>query len=365
MKHIHYVIAGCVIVFSCNRSRPSVTQQAWGEADGKAVMLYTLANSNGVSVDITNYGGTVTAFRTPDRNGKQANIVLGLGSLNDYLAGHPSLGCLVGRYANRISNACFTLNGVEYRLAANDGKNHIHGGIRRFGQKVWNADSSSDDVSATLKLNCTSEDMEEGYPGNMKIEVEYVLTNENELKINYTAVTDKTTVVNLTNHSYFNLTGCKQNVLGHQVIVYADKYTPVDDENIPTGEILPVAGSIFDLRKWTVIGDVLTALPKGFDHNFCLNSGAGDPVLAAELYDPESGRLLQTCTTEPGIQFYTSANLNGSKKSPDGTAYTAFMGACFEAQHYPDSPNHPYFPTTTLNPGETYRQTTVYKTGIR
>ncbi|MDR1667031.1 MAG: galactose mutarotase [Bacteroidales bacterium] len=365
MKNIPYIVAGCAIVLSCNRPRPSVTQQAWGEAAGKPVTLYTLANSNGVSVDITNYGGIITAFRTPDRNGDPDNIVLGLGSLNDYLAGHPSLGCIVGRYANRIGNACFTLNGTEYLLAANNGKNHIHGGIKRFGHKVWDAGSSSDAASATLTLNCISEDMEEGYPGNLKVEVQYTLTNDNVLKIDYTAVTDKTTVVNLTNHSYFNLTGCKKNILGHRVIVYADEYTPTDEENIPTGEILSVENTPFDLRKWTVIGDALAALPKGYDHNFCLKTGMDSPAPAAELYDPESGRLLQTCTTEPGMQFYTSANLDGSKKSPNGTAYTAFMGVCFEAQHYPDSPNRPNFPTTTLNPGETYRQTTVYKTGIR
>jgi len=216
-----------------------------------------------------------------------------------------------------------------------------------------------------LSLVCTADDMEEGYPGNMVINVDYVLTNDNELQIHYIAITDKPTVLNLTNHSYFNLTGCVEDTRGHHVRIYADSYTPMGEGNIPTGEIASVDGTPYDLRQWTVINDRLTDLPRGFDDNFCVKGAPRKPVLAAELYEPKSGRLLQTFTTEPGIQFYTAYPLNGSKKSPKGVAYTSFMGVCFEAQHYPDSPNKPNFPTTVLRPGETYTQLTIYKVSVQ
>lgn len=348
-----------------SKNDPAISGKSWGTVESDPVSLYTLVNSNGIKAEITNYGGILVSFYAPDRNGKTDNIVLGLDNLDDYSAGHPSLGCIIGRYANRIGNARFTLNGTEYLLAANNGKNHIHGGIKRFSHKVWKATTSADKNSATLSLTCTAADMEEGYPGNMTVHVDYILNNDNELQISYRAVTDKPTVLNLTNHSYFNLTGCAEDVLGHEVRVYADTYTPMDEENIPTGEILPVEGTPFDLRKWSVIGSHLTDLPRGFDNNYCVKGTPGHPVLAAELYEPKSGRLLQTYTTEPGVQFYTAANLDGSKKSPQGKAYTPFMGACFEAQHYPDSPNKPNFPSTVLNPGETYTQLTIYKVGIK
>ncbi|GHT21806.1 aldose 1-epimerase [Bacteroidia bacterium] len=366
MKTVNFLVCMALLMASCAQKQPTITQVEWGRADSKEVNLYTLTNSNALSVDITNYGGIVVAFRTPDRNDEQANIVLGLGSLDDYLVGHPCFGCIVGRYANRIAGARFTLNDVEYSLAANNGKNHIHGGVKqRLDMKVWDASASNDKNSATLTLHCKSADMEEGYPGNLDVEVRYVLNNDNELQIHYTAVTDQPTVLNLTNHSYFNLSGCKENALGHQAIIYADQYTPVDEENIPTGEILPVEGTPYDLRRWTTIGDRIKVLPRGYDNNYCLKTQAAQPILAAELYDPQSGRLLQMYTTEPGVQFYTSVNLNGSKKNENGVALTSFMGACFEAQHYPDSPNHPNFPSTALNPGDTYRQTTIYKAGVK
>ena len=367
MKNHLIILSSIIAMTSCTSTgKPSITGEEWGTFDSKPVYLYTLTNSNGVSAKITNYGGIVVAFNTPDRDGKMENIVLGLSSLEDYVAGHPSLGCIVGRFANRIGNAKFILDGTEYTLAANNGKNHIHGGgNQRFANKVWDATTSYDALSATLSLVCTAADMEEGYPGNMTVKVDYVLNNDNELQIHYTAVTDKPTVVNLTNHSYFNLSGCKEDILAHQVRFDADAYTPVDEENIPTGEIASVDNTPFDLRQWTVIGDRLADLPKGYDHNFCVRGTSGNLVLAAELYDPKSGRLLQTFTTEPGVQFYTAVNLNGKKKSPQGVAYTPFMGACFEAQHYPDSPNKPNFPATTLRPGETYTQVTIYKVGVK
>jgi len=366
MKNHLIIFSSIIAMTSCTSiNKPTITGEDWGTVDSKPVYLYTLTNSNGVTAKITNYGGIIVAYDAPDRNGKMENIVLGLGSLEDYLAGHPSLGCIVGRFANRIGNAKFTLDGMEYTLAANNGKNHIHGGIKRFSDKIWDATTSSDTQSATLSLVCTSADMEEGYPGNMTVKADYVLNNDNELQIRYTATTDKPTVVNLTNHSYFNLSGCKEDILAHQVRFAADAYTPVDEENIPTGEIRPVENTPFDLRQWTVIGERLTDLPKGYDHNFCVKGTPENAVLAAELYDPKSGRLLQTFTTEPGVQFYTACNLNGKKKSPQGIAYTPFMGACFEAQHYPDSPNKPDFPTTTLRPCETYTQVTIYKVEVK
>ena len=366
MKSNFIILSFIIAMTTCtSTNKPVITGENWGTVDSKPVYLYTLTNSNGVTAKITNYGGIIVEFQAPDKNGKQENIVLGLGSLDDYLAGHPSLGCIIGRYANRIGDAKFTLDDMEYTLAANNGKNHIHGGNKRFGHKVWDATTSSNEQSATLSLTCASADMEEGYPGNMTVKVDYVLNNDNELQIHYMATTDKPTVVNLTNHSYFNLTGCKNDILGHQVRIYADSYTPVDEGNIPTGEITPVDGTPYDLRQWTVIASRLTDLPKGYDHNFCVKGTSGNAVLAAELHDPESGRLLQTYTTEPGVQFYTACNLDGSKKSPQGVAYSPFMGACFEAQHYPDSPNKPHFPTTTLRPGETYTQLTIYKLGIK
>jgi len=367
MKNHLIVFLSVIIMASCtSTSDPSITAENWGTVESKPVFLYTLTNSNGVTAKITNYGGIIVEFLAPDRDGKMDNIVLGLGSLDDYLAGHPSLGCIVGRFANRIGDAKFTLDGTEYTLATNSGKNHIHGGGKdRFSNKVWEGSASSDKQSATLSLVCTAADMEEGYPGNMTVKVDYVLNNDNELQIHYTATTDKPTVVNLTNHSYFNLAGCAEDILGHQVRIFADAYTPVDEGNIPTGEIRPVENTPFDLRQWTVIGDRLADLPKGYDHNFCVKGTPANAVLIAELYEPKTGRLLQTFTTEPGVQFYTAYNMNGSKKSPQGVPFTRFIGACFETQHYPDSPNKPNFPTTTLRPDETYTQLTIYKVGIK
>ena len=366
MKTKFFMLLSIVFFAGCtSKSKPAITVEDWGTAGSDPVYLYTLTNSSGVTAKITNYGGIVVEFNAPDRDGNFDNIVLGLGSLNEYLAGHPSLGCIVGRYANRIGGAKFTLDGVEYTLAANNGVNHLHGGIRNFSHKVWDAVTSSDEHSATLSLVYTSPDMEEGYPGNLTVTVDYVLNNDNELQIHYTAFTDKPTVINLTNHSYFNLTGCKEDIREHQVKIFADSYTPMGEGNIPTGEIGSVAGTPFDLREWKTIKDRLTDLPLGYDDNFCVKGTPGNPVLATELYEPKSGRLLQTYTTEPGVQFYTAVNLNGRNRSPQGVAYTPFMGLCFEAQHYPDSPNKPNFQTTTLRPGEKYTQLTIYKVGVK
>ena len=344
-----------------SNNKPGITREDWGSADSKPVYLYTLTNSNGVTAKITNYGCTIVEYNVPDKDGKMGNIVLGLNSLKEYQGGHPCFGCIVGRCVNRISGAKFTLDNKEYTLAANSGKNHIHGGIENFSRKVWDTTTSTDEQSATLSFTYVSADMEEGYPGKLTTKVDYVLTNDNELQLHYTATTDKPTVINLTNHSYFNLSGCKENIRNHQVRIFADRYTPSGEGLIPTGEISPVEGTPYDLRQWTTIGDRMPSLPSGnFDNNYCIKGTPKNRVLAAEMYDPNSGRLLQTYTTEPAVQFYVAANLRF--KTPEGYAYS---GACFETQHYPDSPNNPNFPTTVLRPGETYTQTTIYKVSIK
>jgi len=364
MKNFIFLLSIIVLTACSSKIKPSITSEDWGSIDSKPVYLYALTNSNGIIVKITNYGGMVVEFLAPDKNGKMENIVLGPANLED-VSGHPALGRIIGRYANRIGGAKFTLDGTEYTLAANNGRNHIHGGIKQLAHKVWNATISCNESSATLSLVCATDDMEEGYPGNMTVKVDYVLNNDNELQIHYAATTDKPTVLNLTNHAYFNLTGGKENVCNHQVRIYADEYTPVDDEKIPTGEIAPVEGTPFDLRQWTTINDRLTELPYGYDNNFCVKVTPENATLAAELYEPQSGRLLQTFTTEPGVQFYTAGSMNSKRTNSHGVTYSPFMGACFEAQHYPDSPNKPNFPTTVLRPGEKYTQITIYKVGVK
>jgi len=361
MKTNFFILLSAIVITACTSTiEPSITSEIWGTVDAKPVYLYTLSNSNGLTAKITNYGCIIVAFNTPDRDGQMENIALGLATLDDYLAGHPYFGCIVGRYADIIEDAKFTLDGTEYTLTGSG-----HGGEKGFDKRVWDASTSSDKQSATLTLTYLSPDMEEGYPGNLSVKVDYILNNDNELQIHYTATTDKPTVLNLTNHSYFNLTGCKENVLAHRVKIYADTYTPYgDDRNIPTGEIAPVDDTPFDLRQWTVIGDRLADLPSGYDHLFCINGTLENPVLAVELYEPKSGRLLQTFTTEPGVQFYAALFLDGSIKNEQGVALTKFMGACFEAQHFANSPNTPNFPTTVLRPGETYQQVTIYKAGV-
>ena len=360
MKTNVHILLAVLLLTACTTNEPAITSENWGTVDSKPVYLYTLTNANGLTAKITNYGCIIVAFNTPDRNGKLGNIVLGLGSLNEYLAGHPYFGSIVGRYADLIENAKFTLDGTEYHLSG-DG----HGGAKGFDKKVWDATTSCDNQSATLSLTCLSADKDQGYPGNLSVKVDYVLNNDNELQIHYTATTDKPTVLNLTNHSYFNLTDCEEDVRNHRVIIYADMYTPYSDErNIPTGEFAPVEGTPFDLLRWTTLGDRFTELPQGFDHCFCIKGAPGNPVLAAELSDPKSGRLLQTYSTQPGLQLYTACYLDGSIKGAQGASLTQFMGACFEAQHFANSPNTPTFPTTVLRPGETFRHTTIYKAGL-
>lgn len=360
------IVCLAMIVTACSeKSKPTISREDWGIVGNQSVYLYTLTNSNGVTAKITNYGGIVVQLYAPDRNGKMENIVLGLNSLEAYLKGHPAFGCIVGRYINRIGGAKFTLDGVEYQLAKNsNGKHCIHGGWKNFYSKVWKGETSTDTRSATLSLTYLSPDMEEGFPGNLSVKVDYILTNDNQLKMIYTATTDKPTVVNLSNHSYFNLTGAKESVLNHEVRIFADEYTPTDSDLIPTGEIVPVEGTPLDLREWTRIGDRMEQLPDGFDNSFCVKEeGGAKPALIAELREPNSGRILRTYTTQPGVCFYTAKGLDIEQHTCHGTAYGSSWGACLETQHYPDSPNHENFPSTVLRPGETYRQVTVYELG--
>ena len=364
MKTKLFILLSIIAVTACTSKKPIIISEEWGSVDSKPVYLFTLTNSNGMSAKITNYGCIIVEFNAPDRNGQLGNITLGLESFDDYLAGHPYFGSIVGRYADVIAGAKFTLDSVEYTLTSGG-----HGGRVGFDKKVWDATTSSDKESATLSLTYLSVDGEEGYPGNLTVKLDYVLNNDNELQLRYTATTDKPTVLNLTNHIYFNLAACKEDVLGHHVIIYANTYPPYGERgSIPTGEIEPLEGTPLDLRQWTVIGDRIPDLQprRTFDHYYIVNETPGNIVLAAELYEPKSGRLLQTYTTEPGLQFYIPADLSRRNyNNRQGIPYTHFMGACFEAQHYANSPNTPNFPSTVLRPGETYTQITKYKVGVR
>ena len=327
-----------------------MSRQDFGKtADGTAVSIYTLSNRNGMEARIMTYGGIVVSLQTPDKAGKLADVVLGFDTLDGYLKGHPYFGALIGRYGNRIGGAQFKLGGKAYNVPANDGANSLHGGTRGFDKRVWTAKEAGADA---LELSYLSRDGEEGYPGNLHVTVLYTLTDANELRIDYTATTDKETVVNLTNHSYFNLAGQgSADILQHQMTLYADRYTPVDKGLIPTGELRPVAGGPFDFRHPAAIGarigeqDEQLVLGKGYDHNWVIDRQEPGLAPAAEVYEPKSGRVMQVLTTEPGIQFYTGNFLDGSNVGKGGKAYGPRTGFCLETQHFPDSPNHPSFPS--------------------
>ena len=329
--------------------------------DGTDVKLYTLTNQQGVTVKITNYGGIVTSIITPDKNGEAGNIVLGFDNLDTYLAGHPYFGAIAGRCANRIAKGKFTLNGEEYTLAINNGPNHLHGGLQGFDKQVWAAEILPEQNA--LKLTYTSKDGEEGYPGTLTTTVTYTLTEANELKIDYHATTDKATPINLTNHSYFNLAAGKaEDALNHKVFIQADRYTVVDGNLTPTGELRPVAGTPMDFTTPHAIGSRIAQVAGGYDHNYVLTkTQPGQPELAARVYEPLTGRVLETYTTQPGMQFYSGNFLDGSLKSPAGIIFKKHYGFCLETQHFPDSPNQPRFPSTILNPGDTYKESTVYR----
>ncbi|MHC4423888.1 MAG: aldose epimerase family protein, partial [Planctomycetota bacterium] len=294
----------------------NIKKQAFGKTeDGKDVDLYTLTNANGLKAEIMTYGGIVTTLQAPDRNGNLADIVLGYDTLDEYIKNNPYFGALVGRCGNRIGKGKFTLDGVEYTLATNNGPNHLHGGIKGFDKVVWDAEPMENETGVGLKLTYLSRDGEEGYPGNLNCIVIYTLTNDNELKISYEAETDKPTVLNLTHHSYFNLAGHGSgDILGHELMLTADNFTPVDEGLIPTGEIKPVKGTLMDFTKPTVIGARIAQVEGGYDHNYVLDNSDGSLALAASVYEPKSGRLMEISTTEPAIQFYSGNFLDGSNK---------------------------------------------------
>jgi aldose 1-epimerase len=342
----------------------SVRKESFGKTkDGKEVFLYTLVNGNNSTVKIANYGGIVTSLVVPDKSGRMDDIVLGFDSLDPYLAVHPYFGALVGRYGNRIAKARFPLNGKEYRLAANDGRNHLHGGMVGFDKVVWNASEIQNRGGVGVRLTYLSKDGEEGYPGNLVCTVTYSFNDKNELSIDYSATTDSPTIVNLTHHSYFNLKGAGNgDILDHQMMIPAQKFTPVDPELIPIGGLRSVAGSAMDFTQPRIIGSRIQEVPGGYDHNYVHAEKAPRPLsLAAVVTAPGNGRKMEVLTTEPGIQFYSGNFLDGSIKGKGGKIYPKHGGFCLETQHFPDSPNQPAFPSTVLNPGETYRQQTIYR----
>jgi len=358
-----------VIGTGCTGDKPdqpkqkAITQKPFGMLeDGREVSLFTLSNEQNVKVSITNYGGIVTSIRTPDKNGTMENVVLGFDSLEPYLDGTPYFGAIIGRYGNRIANGRFELNGTEYTLATNDGENHLHGGLKGFDKVLWDAEPQPD---GSLKLTYLSEDGEEGYPGNLNVEVVYALSNNNELIIRYKATTDKATPVNLTNHSYFNLSGePEQTILDHKLKINAQKYTPVNDELIPTGKLKPVEGTPFDFTSFHSAGERIDQVPGGYDHNFVLNrtSNSEDSLFhAATVRHSKSGREMNVFTTKPGMQFYSGNFLDGSLQTPDGSSIVKHAALCLETQHFPNSPNEPGFPSTILQPGEVYQTNTIYQ----
>ena len=343
-------------------AKKGIMQSDWGERDGKKVMLYTLTNKNGMQVKITNYGGTVTSWTAPNMKN---SIVLGYNNLQGYLTPPPYFGAIIGRYGNRIGKGQFKLDGTTYKLATNNGVNHLHGGNKGFDKVVWDGAMASAD-EPVLTLTYLSKDKEEGYPGNLNVMVKYTLTDDDELQIEYDATTDKSTVVNLTNHCYFNLTGDVNNtILNHKLWIDADKYTPVDSGLIPTGQLAPVKGTPFDFTSPHYIGERIDSVDGGgkvgYDHNFVINSSAGTLRRVATVSDSASGRTLEVYTTEPGLQFYSGNFLDGSLKTDDGKPINFHTALCLETQHFPDSPNKPNFPTTVLNPGAKYHTVTKYR----
>ena len=389
MKNIHLVILILIngLLMACSGQNENASSQTSMETeenkikiakkifgntpDGQAD-LYTLTNANGMRVQITNFAGIIVSILTPDKEGKLGEVTHGFNNLEAYLEPHPHFGALIGRYGNRIGKAQFELDGHKYQLAANNGDNHLHGGLRGFDKYLWSAKEVFRDNDAGVELKRTSPHMEEGYPGNLSVTVTYWLNNDNDLLIEYEATTDQKTICNLTNHAYFNLSS-GPDILDHELQIKADGYTPVDVGLIPTGEIAPVSGTPFDFREARAIGENINSehsqivIGGGYDHNFVLKRevGAGKMQQAAVVYDRNSGRQMELFTTEPGVQFYTGNFLDGSIKGRDGRPYGKRSAFCLETQHFPDSPNKPAFPSVVLDPNSTYRTSTSYRFSVR
>lgn len=360
-------VSGCAVGKSGSKEADamSIKTEPFGQTpDGQAVDLVTMTNPNGIEAKIITFGGIIVSLKVPDRNGKSGDVVLGFDNLDGYLRGHPYFGAIIGRYGNRIGAGKFTLDGVEYKLAVNNGPNHLHGGVKGFDKVVWKIEQAkAQGDEAVLKLGYLSKDGEEGYPGNLKCTVTYTLTADDELKMRYEATTDKPTVLNLTNHSYWNLAGQGAgDILGHELMLNADRYTPVDEGLITTGELKSVKDSPMDFTKPMTIGSRIKQVDiGGYDHNFVLNGKTGKMKLCAKVYEPTSGRVMEIRTTEPGVQFYTGNFLDGTLTGKDGKVYQKHYAFCLETQHFPDSPNKPNFPSVVLRPGEKYDITTVHK----
>jgi aldose 1-epimerase len=358
-------LLGLAAAMGAEPMKAGVQKSDFGKTeDGKAVEMYTLTNGKGMTAKVITYGALLTELEVPDKDGKPGDVVLGFDDLKGYLGGHPYFGATVGRVANRIAKGKFTLDGKEYKLEVNNGPNALHGGKKGFDKVVWKAELAEAKNVAGVKFTYVSPDGEEGYPGKLTASVVYILTEDNKLQLDYIATTDKATPVNLTNHSYFNLAGpASGDILGHELTIDAEKYTPVDDTLIPTGKLDPVKGTPLDFTSPHKIGERIGELkgePGGYDHNFVLRGG--DKLsLAAKVTEPKSGRVMEVFTTEPGIQFYSGNFLDGTNKGKGGVVYKKHQGFCLEAQHFPDSVNHPDFPSMILQPGKTYTQTTVYK----
>ncbi len=338
--------------------------------EGDTVTLYTLVNTNGMRMDVMDYGGIITSLTAPDRQGNYGDVVLGFNDLQSYLDGHPFFGALVGRYGNRIGGAKFTLDGQEYPLVKNNGENHLHGGTKGFDKKVWRSQASDTPEGPKLELYYTSAHMEEGYPGELQVKVTYLLRNDDALRIDYSATTDRPTIVNMTQHSYFNLNPAAKNILDQELTIYADSYLTVDEGLIPLGAPESVAGTPFDFRQAHTVGERINQdhpqlkIGGGYDHTWVITGEPGTLRSAAVLYDPVTGREMTVETTEPGVQFYSANFMNGSITGK-GKAYHKHGGLCLETHHYPDSPNRPEYPSVRLDPGETYRSTTVFKFAAR
>jgi aldose 1-epimerase len=360
--------AACLIgCASMSTKNGTITSSAFGTMpDGRAVELYTLRNSS-AEVHIITFGGIVTSFKVPDKNGNAGDVVLGYDRLEDYVRNNPYFGALIGRYGNRIANATFSLNGQTFTLPKNNGPNCLHGG-NGFDKVLWSGKVIESKNGPALELTYLSKDGDQGFPGNLKVVAVYALTDDNALRVNFTATTDKPTVCNLTQHSYFNLAG-KGDILGHEVMITADKFTPVNSDLIPTGELRSVGGTPFDFTAPKTVGarindpDEQLRFGNGYDHNWVLSKPAGQLGLAARVYEPGSGRVLEVFTTEPAMQFYAGNFLNGVH-GKGGQVYQRRGGFCMEPQHYPDSPNHPAFPSTELKPGQTYQNTIIYRLAI-